>query len=214
MIIEPIVASSSLLRADSKRTKFAGLARTKIANALDLVDTTKIEICWIVDFPMYEFDEENQKIDFSHNPFSTPQGGLDDLVNKDPLDIVAWQYDLVFNGYEVASGGVRNTSPDAMEKAFAIAGYEKSTLEEKFSGMLNAFKYGAPPHGGAALGIDRMIMILTEETNIREVIAFPMNQKAQDLLMQAPNKADAEQLKELCLKLDLPLEMKAETEEA
>jgi aspartyl-tRNA synthetase len=132
---------------------------------------------------------------------------MDDLLNKDPLDIVAYQYDLVVNGYEVASAGVRNSKADVMEKAFEIAGYDKSVLEEKFSGMLNAFQYGAPPHGGAALGIDRMLMILTEETNIREVITFPMNQKAQDLLMQAPNNVNEEQLKELHLKLDLPLEL-------
>lgn len=196
----------------AEANKFAGLARTKIAEELDLIDTSKIEICWIVDFPMYEFDEEHQKIDFSHNPFSTPQGGMDDLMNKDPLDIVAYQYDLVINGYEVASGGIRNSKADVMEKAFAIAGYDRSVLEEKFSGMLNAFQYGAPPHGGAALGIDRMIMILTEDTNIREVIAFPMNQKAQDLLMQAPNNVNEEQLKELHLKLDLPLELSEEEE--
>lgn len=194
-------------KKEAEANKFAGVARTRIAEELEIIDTSKIEICWIVDFPMYEFDEENQKVDFSHNPFSTPQGGMDDLLNKDPLDIVAYQYDLVVNGYEVASGGVRNSKVDIMEKAFAIAGYDRSVLEEKFSGMLNAFKYGAPPHGGAALGIDRMIMILTEDTNIREVIAFPMNQKAQDLLMQAPNNVDEEQLKELCLKLDLPLEI-------
>jgi len=194
-------------KKEDEANKFAGIARTKIAQELGIVDTSKIEICWIVDFPMYEFNEESQKVDFSHNPFSTPQGGLDDLINKDPLDIIAYQYDLVINGYETASGGLRNTSPEAMEKAFAIAGYDRSVLEAKFSGMLNAFQYGAPPHGGAALGIDRIIMILTEDTNIREVIAFPMNQKAQDLLMQAPNAPTEEQLKELHLKLDLPLDM-------
>ncbi len=200
-------------KKESAAAEFAGHARTKLGTDLELIDPNKFDICWIVDFPFYEFNEESQKIDFSHNPFSMPQGGMEALLEKDPLEINAYQYDLVCNGIELSSGAIRNHLPEIMEKAFEIAGYDKSVLEEKFSGMLNAMKYGAPPHGGIAPGVDRMIMILADEPNIREVIAFPMNQKAQDLLMQAPNNIDEEQLKELCLKLDLPLDMKADNEE-
>jgi aspartyl-tRNA synthetase len=197
-------------KKEADANKFAGLARTKIAKELDLIDTSRFEICWIVDFPMYEFNEEKQKVDFSHNPFSMPQDDLKNLGDKNPLDVLAYQYDLVINGYETASGGMRNSSPEIMEKAFEIAGYDKSVLLEKFAGLYSAFKFGAPPHGGAGLGIDRIIMILAEEESIREIIAFPMNQKAQDLLMQAPNKVDESQLKELYLKLDLPLDISEE----
>jgi len=199
-------------KKESAAAEFAGHARTKLGTDLELIDPNKFDICWIIDFPFYEFNEESQKIDFSHNPFSMPQGGMDALLNKDPLEINAYQYDLVCNGIELSSGAIRNHLPEIMEKAFEIAGYDKSVLEEKFSGMLNAMRYGAPPHGGIAPGVDRMLMILADEPNIREVIAFPMNQKAQDLLMQAPARPSDEQLKELCLKLDLPLEVGEEKE--
>lgn len=192
-------------RADSAR-EFSGFVRTKLGEELDLIDKNKFEICWIIDFPMYELDEEKQKLEFLHNPFSMPHNGMEDLENKDPLDILAYQYDLVCNGIELSSGAIRNHLPEVMVKAFEIAGYDKSVLEEKFSGMLNAMQYGAPPHGGIAPGVDRIIMILADTPNIREIIAFPMNQRAQDLLMQAPNSVDKEQLKELHLKLDLPKE--------
>jgi aspartyl-tRNA synthetase len=185
--------------------KFAGTVRTKLGEELQLIDATRFEFCWIVDFPMYEFNEELKKIEFSHNPFSMPQGGLDALLNKDPLTIKAFQYDIVCNGVELSSGAIRNHLPEIMYKAFEIAGYPASDVEEKFGGMLNAFKFGAPPHGGSAPGIDRIVMLLADEKNIREIIAFPLNQRAEDLLMQAPAEVPPARLKELHVRLDLPL---------
>lgn len=197
---------------------FAGKARDAICNALPEGHEAEREkgvykFCWIVDFPMYEFDENQQKIDFSHNPFSMPQGGMDDLQNKDPEDIYAWQYDCVCNGFELASGAIRNHKPEIMEKAFGIAGYDKSVLEDKFGGMLNAMRYGAPPHGGLAFGVDRIIMLLADEPNLREVYAFVMNGQYEDQMMHAPNMVDTEQLKDLHLKLNLPKE-KVQSSEA
>ncbi len=189
--------------------RFAGLARDAICDALPKGHEAAREkgvykFCWIIDFPMYEFDENQQKIDFSHNPFSMPQGGIEDLENKDPLDIYAWQYDCVCNGFELASGAIRNHRPEIMEKAFAIAGYSKDILEEEFGGMLNAMRYGAPPHGGLAFGIDRIIMLLADEPNLREVYAFVMNGQYEDQMMQAPSEIDKRQLKDLHIKVDLP----------
>jgi len=189
--------------------KFAGAARDAICDALPEGHAAAREkgvykLCWIVDFPMYEFDEAQQKIDFSHNPFSMPQGGMDDLENKDPLDVYAWQYDCVCNGFELASGAIRNHKPEIMEKAFGIAGYDKSVLEAEFGGMLNAMRYGAPPHGGLAFGIDRIIMLLADEPNLREVYAFVMNGQYEDQMMQAPSEIGHEQLKDLHLKVNLP----------
>ncbi|OHC83771.1 MAG: aspartate--tRNA ligase [Rhodospirillales bacterium RIFCSPLOWO2_12_FULL_67_15] len=187
-----------------KAEKFAGLARTRIAEELDLVEKNAFRFCWVVDFPMYEFNEDTKKIEFSHNPFSMPQGGLEALNGSDPLGILAYQYDIVCNGVELSSGAIRNHRPDIMLRAFAIAGYGKEEVERRFGGMLSAFRFGAPPHGGSAPGIDRIVMMLADEPNIREVIVFPMNQQAQDLLMGAPAPADPARLKELHLKLDLP----------
>jgi aspartyl-tRNA synthetase len=186
---------------DVKRaTKIAGEIRTKLGTDLNLIEKDIYRFCWITDFPMYEWNEEHKRIDFSHNPFSMPQGSMDALVNKDPLDILAYQYDIVCNGIELSSGAIRNHQPDVMYKAFEIAGYDKSVVDEKFAGMINAFRFGAPPHGGIAPGVDRMVMILADEPNIREVVAFPMNQKAQDLMMKAPAEVTDHQLKELHLK--------------
>ena len=185
--------------------KFAGTVRTRLGEELQLIDTKRFEFCWIVDFPMYEYNEELKKIEFSHNPFSMPQGGMDALLNKDPLTIKAFQYDIVCNGVELSSGAIRNHLPEIMYKAFEIAGYPASEVENKFGGMLNAFKFGAPPHGGSAPGIDRIVMLLADEKNIREVIAFPLNQRAEDLLMQAPTEVPQARLKELSIRLDLPL---------
>jgi aspartyl-tRNA synthetase len=185
--------------------KFAGLARTKVATDLELVPEGEFKFCWIVDFPMFEFNEEQGKVDFSHNPFSMPQGELDALQTRDPLEIVAYQYDIVCNGHELCSGAIRNHRPDVMLKAFEIAGYGKEVVETEFGGMLNAFRYGAPPHGGLAPGIDRIVMLLANQVAIREVIAFPMNQQGQDLLMNAPTKANEKQLKELHIKPVLPI---------
>jgi aspartyl-tRNA synthetase len=181
--------------------KLAGLARTRVAEELDLLEKDAFRFCWIVDFPMFEFNDEQKKIDFSHNPFSMPQGGMEALESKDPLEILAWQYDIVCNGVELSSGAIRNHRPDIMYKAFEIAGYSKEEVDTNFAGMINAFKFGAPPHGGSAPGIDRIVMLLADEPNIREVILFPMNQKAEDLMMNAPSEVMPKQLKELHIKL-------------
>ena len=184
--------------------KFGALARERICDEIELRESNTFRFCWIVDYPMYELDENTGKIEFSHNPFSMPQGGLEALDNENPLDILAWQYDIVCNGVELSSGAIRNHRPDIMYRAFEIAGYNSSIVEKEFGGMLQAFKFGAPPHGGSAPGVDRIVMLLADEPNIREVIAFPMNQQAQDLLMGAPSATDDKRLKELHLKLDLP----------
>jgi aspartyl-tRNA synthetase len=185
----------------SKVYRFAGEARNLVADELQLVDKNRFAFCWIVDFPMYEWSEEEKKIDFSHNPFSMPQGGLAALNEKDPLEILAYQYDIVCNGVELSSGAIRNHDPQIMKKAFAIAGYAEELLEEKFGGMYRAFQYGAPPHGGIAPGIDRIVMLLCGESNLREVVLFPMNQQAQDLLMGAPSEVSPKQLRELHIKV-------------
>ena len=174
----------------------------KIAEDMDIIEKNVFKFCWTVDFPMYELDENTNSIVFSHNPFSMPQGGMEALENKDPLDILAWQYDIICNGIELSSGAIRNHRPDIMEKAFSIAGYTSQELQSRFGALYNAFKYGAPPHGGIAPGIDRIVMLLANEPNIREVIMFPMNQQAQDLLMDAPSQINENQLKELSLKLN------------
>ncbi|MBV9528476.1 aspartate--tRNA ligase [Sphingomonas sp.] len=181
--------------------KLAGLARTRVAEQLGLIEKNAFRFCWIVDFPMFEYDEDAKKVDFSHNPFSMPQGGLEALESKDPLDILAWQYDIVCNGVELSSGAIRNHRPDIMYKAFEIAGYSQAEVDQNFSGMINAFKFGAPPHGGSAPGIDRIVMLLADEPNIREVIVFPMNQKAEDLMMNAPAAVTTRQLKELNIRI-------------
>lgn len=183
--------------------RLSHLVRQKLGKDLDLLSDT-FEMCWIVDFPMFQKNEDTGSIEFCHNPFSMPQGGMDALLNKDPLDIKAYQYDIVCNGIELSSGAIRNHLPDVMIKAFEIAGYKAEDVKEKFRGMLEAFQFGAPPHGGCAPGIDRMIMLLTGEANIREVIAFPLNQQAQDLMMNAPSEVTEKQLRELHIKLDLP----------
>jgi aspartyl-tRNA synthetase len=184
--------------------KFAGLARTKVAGELKLVDEERFDFCWIVDFPMFEFNEEANHVDFSHNPFSMPQGELEALDSQDPLDVLAYQYDIVCNGYELCSGAVRNHRPEVMLRAFEIAGYSAQAVEEDFAGMLNAFRHGAPPHGGLAPGIDRIVMLLAGQQAIREVIAFPLNQQGQDLLMNAPAQVRDSQLKELHIRVQAP----------
>ncbi|MDC0348863.1 aspartate--tRNA ligase [Alphaproteobacteria bacterium] len=185
--------------------KLSGLVRTKLAEELDLIDPNTFEFCWVLDYPMFELNEETGKIDFSHNPFSMPQGGLAALTNQDPLTVKAYQYDIICNGIELSSGAIRNHLPEVMEKAFEIAGYSKKDLEEKFGGMLRALQYGAPPHGGSAPGIDRIVMLLANEPNIREVIAFPMTQQAEDLLMGAPAIADPSHLEEIHIRIAPPL---------
>ena len=189
---------------EEKAAKFAGLARTKVGQELKLVDEGRFEFCWIVDFPMFEWNEEEKKLDFSHNPFSMPQGGLEALTSEDPLTLKAFQYDVACNGYELASGGIRNHRPEAMVKAFEIAGYGEQTVIERFGGMYRAFHYGAPPHGGMAAGVDRIVMLLAGEQNLREVALFPMNQRAEDLLMGAPAPATPKQLRELHIRSVLP----------
>ena len=184
--------------------KFAGLARTKLGEELNLVDKDCFELAWVVDFPMYEYNEEDKKVDFSHNPFSMPQGGLDALNAQDPLTIKAFQYDVTCNGYEIASGGIRNHRPEAMVKAFEIAGYGEKEVVERFGGMYRAFQFGAPPHGGMAAGIDRIVMLLCGTTNLREISLFPMNQQAMDLMMGAPTEVTPKQLRELHIRLNLP----------
>jgi aspartyl-tRNA synthetase len=183
---------------------FAAQARVKIGEELNLTAKDRFDFCWVVDFPMYEWNEDEKKIDFSHNPFSMPQGGIEALESKDPLDILAFQYDVVCNGVELSSGAIRNHKPEIMEKAFAIAGYPKEELEARFGGMLRALQYGAPPHGGIAPGIDRMVMLLCGEENLRQVVMFPMNQQAEDLLMGAPSEVSPKQLKDLHIRVVLP----------
>ncbi|MEQ8328809.1 MAG: aspartate--tRNA ligase, partial [Parvibaculum sp.] len=200
----------------AKFASFAGLARTRVGTELGLVEEGCFKFCWIVDFPMYEWNEDEKKIDFSHNPFSMPNYPADKFLALDKgdtdeiLGMTAFQYDIVCNGVELSSGAVRNHKPDVMYKAFEIAGYDKSVVETKFGGMLNAFKYGAPPHGGLAPGIDRMVMLLAGVENLREVTMFPMNQQAQDLLMQAPSEVEQKQLRELHIRIAPPLEKKKE----
>ena len=183
--------------------KITSLARDKIGRDLDLIDENVFSFCWIVDYPMFEENEQTQKIEFSHNPFSMPQGDLNKINFEKPLDILAYQYDIVCNGIELSSGAIRNHIPDLMYKLFNIAGYSKSDVDEKFSGMINALNFGAPPHGGIAPGIDRIIMLLANEKNIREVTMFPMNQNAQDLMMNAPSEINDKQLKELNISLKI-----------
>ncbi|MEN3971326.1 aspartate--tRNA ligase [Sphingomicrobium sp. XHP0235] len=196
---------------EAEAAKLAGLARTRVGTSLDLIEKDAFKFCWIVDFPMFELDEETNKIDFSHNPFSMPQGEMEALENQDPLDILAWQYDIVCNGIELSSGAIRNHRPDIMYKAFEIAGYSKEQVDENFPGMIGAFRYGAPPHGGSAPGVDRIVMLLADEPNIREVILFPMNQKAEDLLMNAPAPVTDKQLEELSLAITVEPDEDAET---
>jgi aspartyl-tRNA synthetase len=184
--------------------KLAGFARTRVGEQLGLIEQGAFKFCWIVDFPMFEYDEDAKKVDFSHNPFSMPQGELEALETMDPLDIKAWQYDIVCNGVELSSGAIRNHRPDIMYKAFEIAGYSREDVDTNFAGMINAFKYGAPPHGGSAPGVDRIVMLLADEPNIREVIVFPMTQKAEDLMMSAPSPVSAKQLKELHIRIVEP----------
>ena len=191
--------------ADKKNAeKFSGVVRERICDELELRAGGRFDFCWIVDYPMYELNEDTGQVEFSHNPFSMPQGGLEALETKDPLEVLAYQYDIVCNGVELSSGAIRNHRPDIMYKAFEIAGYGPEVVETKFGGMLSAFKYGAPPHGGSAPGIDRIVMLIADQANLREVIMFPMNQQAQDLLMGAPSTVRPEQLRDLHIKIDLP----------
>jgi aspartyl-tRNA synthetase len=189
---------------DADATKLAGAARTRVGEELGLIEPGCFKFCWIVDFPMFEYDEEQKKVDFSHNPFSMPQGEMEALETQDPLSILAWQYDIVCNGYELSSGAIRNHRPEIMYKAFEIAGYSQAEVDTNFSGMIEAFKLGAPPHGGSAPGIDRIVMLLADEPNIREVIAFPLNQRAQDLMMGAPSPVGPRQLRDVHIRLAEP----------
>ena len=193
----------------AKANELGGKVRAKFAERLNLIDPDVFNFCWIVDFPFFEKDEETGAIIFSHNPFSMPQGGMDALLKKQPLDILAYQYDIVCNGIELSSGAVRNHMPELMYKAFEMTGYSREVVDSKFGGMIKAFKLGAPPHAGVAPGIDRMVMLLTDSPNIREVIAFPFNQQAQDLMMNAPSEVDMKQLRELRI-VPLPHELKYE----
>jgi aspartyl-tRNA synthetase len=186
---------------ESQASKLAGLARTRVGTELGLIEKDVFKFCWIVDFPMFEYDEDNKKIDFSHNPFSMPQGELEALETQDPLTIKAFQYDIVCNGVELSSGAIRNHRPEIMYKAFEIAGYAREDVDRDFAGMINAFKFGAPPHGGSAPGVDRMVMLIADEPNIREVVVFPMNQKAEDLMMNAPGNVTLKQLRELHIRI-------------
>ena len=186
---------------EEQAAKLAGAARTRVGDQLDLIEKDAFRFCWIIDFPFYEWDEDEKKVDFAHNPFSMPQGGLDALNNQDPLTIKAYQYDMVCNGYELASGSIRNQHPDLMVKAFELVGLSKADVEERFGGMYRAFQYGAPPHGGMAAGVDRMVMLLCGVQNLREITLFPMNQRAEDLLMGAPSPATMKQLRELDLRI-------------
>ena len=199
------VGDSIFLSCNNKKEleKITSLARDKIAKDLELIDENTFAFCWIIDYPMFEKNEQTNKIEFSHNPFSMPQGDINEINYKKPLDILAYQYDIVCNGIELSSGAIRNHVPDLMYKLFSIAGYDKHQVDDKFSGMINALSYGAPPHGGIAPGIDRIVMLLADEKNIREVTMFPMNQNAQDLMMNAPSKVSENQLKELNLSLKL-----------
>jgi len=187
-----------------KFVKFAGDARSRVGKELGLVNENEFALAWIVDFPFYEWDEDEKQVAFCHNPFSMPQGGLEALKSQDPLTIKAFQYDMVCNGFEIASGSIRNHSPETMVKAFEIAGMSKDVVEERFGGMYRAFQYGAPPHGGMAFGVDRIVMLLVGATNLREITLFPMNQQAQDLLMGAPSGATPKQLRELHIRVNLP----------
>ena len=184
--------------------KIMGSTRTKLGDLLGLIEKDVFRFCWIVDFPMYEKNEETGKVEFSHNPFSMPQGGLKALNEMNPLDIKAFQYDIVCNGYELSSGAIRNHNPEIMYRAFDIAGYGQEEVDSRFRALINALKFGAPPHGGIAPGVDRIVMLLADEPNIREVIMFPMNQNAEDLMMNAPNTVRPEQLRELHIKIDVP----------
>ena len=201
---QPSVIFFSADPNETKAAKVLGAMRVKIAEQLNLIEKDVFKFAWIVDYPMYEMNEDTKQIEFSHNPFSMPQGGLEALEKQDPLTIFAYQYDLVCNGSELASGAIRNHSPEIMYKAFALAGHPKETVDTEFAGMINAFKYGAPPHGGVGIGIDRIIMLLSGETSIREVIAFPMAQNGRDLLMNAPSPVSEKQLRDVHLVVRKP----------
>ena len=189
---------------ETQAAKLAGLARTRVGETLDLIDKDRFDLCWIVDFPFYEYDEDTKSVDFAHNPFSMPQGGLDALNNQDPLTINAYQYDMVCNGFEIASGSIRNQSPELMVKAFELVGLSQQDVEDRFGGLYRAFQYGAPPHGGMAAGVDRIVMLLCGAQNLREITLFPMNQRAEDLLMGAPSAAEFKQLRELHVRVVEP----------
>jgi aspartyl-tRNA synthetase len=189
---------------EDQAAKLSGAARARVGEQLDLIEKDAFRFCWIIDFPFYEWDEDNKKLDFAHNPFSMPQGGLEALQTQDPLAIRAYQYDMVCNGYELASGSIRNQHPDLMVAAFEKVGLSQADVEERFGGMYRAFQYGAPPHGGMAAGVDRMVMLLCGVQNLREITLFPMNQRAEDLLMGAPSPAEARQLRELHLRIVEP----------